>query len=194
MFNNSKRKYNAFTLVEALVAISILLTGIISGFILVTRSLYNAKLIQDRLTASFLAQEGIELVRKIRDSNYVKNIQGDNIKWNKDLEPNLGPSSMEPSSSYYIQINPINKSVELTQCLTPCEESRIPQLKYNDEYGFNYTSGEDTNFTRIIRIDVIDDKHLRVSSIVTWKTRNIPFLEKTGGIKAEDHLYNWLSY
>jgi len=186
MFNNSKRKYNAFTLVEALVALSILLTGIISGFILVTRALYNAKVIQDRLTASFLAQEGIELVRKIRDTNYVKNINGVSTNWNNGLA----------NGSYYISVDPDSKQVRLSDNYKD-QEAQIPNLKYdknNFQYGFNYKYGDETNFKRIIRIKTIDSNHLRVQSVVAWNTRNISFLEGQGAIVAEDHLYNWLSY
>jgi len=185
MFNNSKRKYNAFTLVEALVAISILLTGIISGFILVTRSLYNVKLIQDRLTASFLAQEGIELVRKIRDSNYVKNINdGTSGPWNESLDYGI----------YYISFNPSLNKVNLQKAES---ETSVPNLNYDKDNNFyNYDSGVITDFKRIIRIEEYDqcnDNCFKVSSIVTWKTRNIYFEDKAG-IRAEDYLYNWLSY
>ena len=42
--NNYKKEKKAFTLVEALVAISIMLIGILSALILVTRVLYSTQL------------------------------------------------------------------------------------------------------------------------------------------------------
>jgi len=189
MFSFNHKKSRGFTLVEALVALSILLTGIISGFILVTRALYNAKVIQDRLTASFLAQEGIELVRKIRDTNYVKNINGVSTNWNNGLA----------DGSYYISVDPDSnpKQVKISEKYNEDQESKIPNLKRDEnnfQYGFNYKYGDETNFKRIIRIKTIDSNHLRVQSVVAWNTRNISFLEGQGAIVAEDHLYNWLSY
>ncbi|NMB92488.1 MAG: hypothetical protein GYA31_02605, partial [Parcubacteria group bacterium] len=82
---SSTKFKSGFTLVEALVALSILIVGIISGFILVTRALYDVAIIQDRLTASFLAQEGLEIVRQIRDTNYLNKLNGSNANWDKDL-------------------------------------------------------------------------------------------------------------
>ena len=82
----NKRYKSGFTLVEALVALSILIVGIISGFILVTKALYDVTIIQDRLIASFLAQEGLELVRQIRDTNYLKTLDGTSTDWDDNLK------------------------------------------------------------------------------------------------------------
>ena len=65
---NSKK---AFFLIEALVAISILMVGILGAFILVVRTLASTPVVQARLVAANLSQEGIELVRKIRDTNFI---------------------------------------------------------------------------------------------------------------------------
>jgi Tfp pilus assembly protein PilV len=65
---NSKK---AFSLIEALVAISILMVGILGAFILVVRTLASTPVVQARLVAANLSQEGIELVRKIRDTNFI---------------------------------------------------------------------------------------------------------------------------
>ena len=74
-------RYRGFTLIESLVAISILLVGVVSAFGLVTKSLATAPVIQDRLVASFLAQEGIENVRHIRDSNFFKILKTGSGNW-----------------------------------------------------------------------------------------------------------------
>jgi Tfp pilus assembly protein PilV len=64
-----KQKKQGFSLIESLLAIGVLIVGILSAFILVVRSLSNIPLIQSRLIAANLAQEGIELVRQKRDTN-----------------------------------------------------------------------------------------------------------------------------
>jgi len=65
-------KKDAFSMIEALVAISILVIGILSAFVLVIRTLANTPHIQSRLIASNLAQEGVELIRQIRDTNFMQ--------------------------------------------------------------------------------------------------------------------------
>jgi type II secretory pathway pseudopilin PulG len=67
---NIKSKKNmrkGFTLVEALVAISILMIAIASPLTLAQRGISAAILSRDQMTASFLAQDGIEAVKNIRD-------------------------------------------------------------------------------------------------------------------------------
>ena len=91
-------KYSGFTLIEALVAISILLVGIISAFSLVTKSLVTAPVIQDRLVASFLAQEGIENVRHTRDSNFLKILKTGSGNW-------LGGIQLNSTSTESITLN-----------------------------------------------------------------------------------------
>jgi len=169
-----------FTLVEALVAISILIIGILSAFILVSRSLYTFPLIQDRLTASFLVQEGIELVRNIRDSNFIKKAKGENISWDSNLsykcytiEPVIGSSSND------ISLNETN-----------CECKNSTPLKFDDSRNFyNYQDGEETKFRRVIQIEKISNNEIKVTSTVCFKTKNIDFT-----VSAEDHLFNWLNF
>jgi len=172
-----------FTLVEALVAISILIIGILSAFILVSRSLYTFPFIQDRLTASFLVQEGIELVRNIRDSNFIKKAKGENISWDSNLSPKC--YTIEPvigSSSNNIRLNDINE--------TNCECKNSTPLKFDDSRNFyNYQDGEETNFKRVIQIEKISENEIKVTSTVCFKTKNIDFT-----VSAEDHLFNWLNF
>ena len=72
--NNSKRKTilmpkstTGFTLVEALVAISLLMVAISSPMYIAQKGLSASMFARDQMTASFLAQDGIEAVKNIRD-------------------------------------------------------------------------------------------------------------------------------
>jgi len=60
-----------FTLVETLVAITILSLAVTGSFFTANNALVAAATSRDRLTASYLAQEGIEQVRKLRDDAYL---------------------------------------------------------------------------------------------------------------------------
>ena len=171
------RYKRAFTLVEALVALSILIVGIISGFILVTKALYNVTIIQDRLTASFLAQEGIELVRQIKDTNYLKTLSGTSTDWDNNLKTD---------GDYLISAD-INAE---TVILLPWQDK---SLYYHPSFGlYNYDNTGDatpTVFKRKINIIHVSSDEIRVQIIMDWQSKNIKF---TRGIIAEDHLFNWL--
>lgn len=60
----------AFTLVETLVAISILMLSVTGPLYFATESLKAATYARDQITAFYLAQDAFEQIRKIRDDNY----------------------------------------------------------------------------------------------------------------------------
>jgi len=174
---NFKKKQKAFTLVEVLIAISILTIGILSGFILITKVLYNTAVIQDRLTASFLTQEGIELVRQVRDSNFLQIMNGESVEWKDGLA----------DGSYTIESK---AGSEQPITLTSVDTGEGSNFRYNDDTKiYNYTTGEPTTFNREIKITTINDDEIRVESIMEWTTKRIDFT-----LTVEDHLFNWLKF
>jgi hypothetical protein len=56
---------------EVLAAIFVLTIGIGGAFLMVRQSLSAASINKNRLIAAYLAQEGIEMVRNIRDNNWL---------------------------------------------------------------------------------------------------------------------------
>lgn len=70
-------KQNGFTLVEALVAISILMIAIASPMALAQKGLSTATQTKDQMIAAFLAQDAIEAVKNIRDQIAMSQISGD---------------------------------------------------------------------------------------------------------------------
>ncbi len=60
-----------FTIVEVMTAVTILVVGVLAIISIATYSNSVANLNAQRLVAAHLAEEGIELVRNIRDTNYV---------------------------------------------------------------------------------------------------------------------------
>ena len=65
---------SGFTLIEALVAISILMIAIASPMTLAQKGLSTATLSKDQMIASFLAQDAIEAVKNIRDQIAVSDL------------------------------------------------------------------------------------------------------------------------
>lgn len=170
-----EKRQKAFTLIEVLVAITILIVGIISGFVLVTRALYNVAVIKDRLTASFLAQEGIELTRQIRDSNFLRILNGESAGWRNGL-----------GDGTYIIESKVDSEEPIGLVSIGEDENRF--FFYDDTFKiYNYNAGEPTTFNRKIRITTINDNEIRVESTIQWKTRTIDF-----DLIVEDHLYNWM--
>ena len=70
----------AFTLIEILIAIMVITIGVVGSYAAITRVASIIISNSSRFIASRLAQEGIELVSNIRDTNWVKRTD-----WDDDL-------------------------------------------------------------------------------------------------------------
>jgi len=138
---------DAFSLIEALVAISILMIGILSAFILVIRTLANTPHIQSRLIAANLAQEGVELVRQIRDNNFA-------------LSANFRENLLEGT----YQIDSVDRKLE------PFDKDNFLQFD-NVEKLYSYQSGDKNPFyfQRKIIISNIEGKtnSFRINVLMT---------------------------
>ena len=87
MINNIKSRIKkiqlnrGFTVLESMVAIIILSLSITSVFSVISNSIYQANIARDEMTSSYLAQEALEIVRNIRDTNQLKRISNSSITW-----------------------------------------------------------------------------------------------------------------
>ena len=64
---------SGFTLVETLVAIAIFTTSILALMVVLTSGISNINYAKKKMTATYLAQEGIEYVRNMRDTSVLSN-------------------------------------------------------------------------------------------------------------------------
>ncbi len=150
-----------FTLIEALVALIILTTALGPALVLSSNISSTASVIQNSLIATNLSQEGVEVVRAIRDANWYNSSSFDNglangtyrIEWNSTSLIVLGSN---------------------------------PPLKVNSGL-YNYSSGTDTLFKRTVTINKLNTEELMVTSEVTWTERG----NRTKSVKVESHLFDW---
>ncbi len=74
---------SGFSLVEMLVTMAIISTGMIGIFSLIIQNIQVQKVNKDFLVASMLAQEGLELVRSIRDETWLDSTLPPPGTWDK---------------------------------------------------------------------------------------------------------------
>lgn len=67
-----ENKKQGFTLLEMLIALSVISVGVMAAFTLSTANLNTARANGQRILAANLAREGVEFIRNVRDSNWLK--------------------------------------------------------------------------------------------------------------------------
>jgi len=157
----SNNRQQGFTLVEAMVALVILTTALGPMLYLANSAVNSAYIIRDNMIASGLAQEGVEVVRNIRDANWLNGRAFDAGLTNGTYRTEWNSTSLLTLSSN-------------------------PPLKLDNGL-YNYSFGTATPFKRAISITKVNGGELQVTSAVSWELRGGSI--KT--IQAEDHLFNW---
>src|SRR5437870_3817634 len=78
---SSRNQEKGFTMIEMIVAIAILVSALIVIYTAFAASYALAINASDRIVAAYLAQEGIEIVRNVRDNNWLSG----NPNWNSSF-------------------------------------------------------------------------------------------------------------
>jgi len=79
--NTTQKLVSGFTLVEALVAISVLMVAVVSPLTIAQKGLSSAMYSKDQMIASYLAQDAIEYIKYVRDENVDKTLSGTPTDW-----------------------------------------------------------------------------------------------------------------
>ncbi|MFZ4631737.1 MAG: type IV pilus modification PilV family protein [Patescibacteria group bacterium] len=169
--NNLACNKSAFTLVEVitvLLVISIGMTGVMS---LIVQNIKSQSINKNTLVAYQLAQEGIELIRKVRDTNWLTGTGAG--KWKKNLS----------AGNYYMDYEstiPVSATTKASGRLSQDDDGMYYSDPISDlPEGF---------FSRIINISYPNgsDKNMLVRSNVYWTDRG-----KNYSYSLEAELYDW---
>lgn len=167
-----------FTLVEVLVAVFILGVALTATSYIIIVNIQNANAIRNNIVASGLLQEGIEVVRNIRDRG-----------WHLDpASPNLNSL---PDGTYRVQWNSIqcDGSGQPVGCLSNpflAVDSNLVLRRDSVAGLYSYDVGSDTIFRRTLTITTVSAVDKRVEVTVSWQRGSL-----TQSVSAEAHLYNW---
>ena len=174
-------RIQGFTLVEAMIAVTILTFAVAGPLFSASRAIIAAQTARDQLTASYLAQEGIEYVRAMRDNEYLAAYRagGTNVSstaWNNFL------NTITTSCGTSCQFDPTDNS------LTACSGGGCSSLwlSSSNVYTQKQTSGAATPFTRTIQAVAVSTNDERIVSTVSWSFHEIPY-----SVTITDHLTPW---
>lgn len=188
--NMTKTTVRGFTLIEAMVAVTILTLSIAGPLYTANSAIVASMIARDQLTASYLAQEGIEYVRALRDYEYL-------------AAYHLGGASVSADawSNFLTRIE--------AKCLSPLSCTLDPVLRgmgYGSGFSVEVFSGNEplfltlsniytqqnlsesvkTSFTRTIQVVHISATDERIISTVSWWYHSTQHF-----VTVYDHLTPW---
>lgn len=151
---------------EVLVAMTLLTTALVPAYVLTSNAVSLSQRIRNELIASGLAQEGVEIVRAIRDANWFK-------------EPPEFATELDDCEDgcrfQYDSTEP--EPVDPTTLLAIDPDTGL----------YQYDGGDPSLFTRTVTIRQPAPAELVVTSEVRWNERGI---DKS--VSVQYHLFDWI--
>lgn len=180
-----------FTLIETLVAVSLLSIAIIAPMTLASQSLSGAYYARDEITAFNLAQEGLEAVRAVRDGQIL------------NISQTVDPSGIDlfgaiPNDQDFTVDSRIQ---DPENAMTVCPLNGCPPLQTDGTlYGYDSdtVTWVPTNFTRTMRACYVQESgecgaaatdEIRVTATVSWPAAG----GQTRSFTISADFYRWVN-
>lgn len=165
-----------FTIIESLVAIAILLVAISGSGSAIQTGISSYIFSKDQIIAFYLAQEGFEEIRNIRDTNVLNG---------RNWLSGLAQSSSDPCwFGNACKVEPVVSS-GATSCGWP---DNCPVLRQDTATGFFGYNGSwsATVFKREIALEQINEHEVAISVTVYWSKGIV-----NRQFKARENILNW---
>lgn len=176
MAYNKHMTQKGFTIIESLVAIAVLTLGIMGTMSAAQSGLSSFNFSKNQIVAFYLAQEGFEQIRNIRDENRLNGV---------DWLTGIAANSSDPCYfDYPCTVSPVQSNALLRCASGP----GCSYVKQDQAYGF-YGHGSDwvaTPFRRQINLSPISATEIAVTVTVTWSKGGV-----TREFKARENILNW---
>ncbi len=193
MIYHTQQTQSGFSLVEMLVAVSILLLVIVGPMTVTSRAAKSSSFSTEQAQAFFLAQEGLELAQRERDNILLKNFGGVAVDWDDFINSGAGGTYQHCYADTGCGLEWDNTATNL-RAPANCAIAGKCKLYYDadaERSRFTHEVGvpanETTLFTRIIKFENEDDAKVRVTSTVTWRTGSVVAPQT---VETQTYLYN----
>lgn len=187
-----KRKPNkGFTLTETLVAASIFTLAILALFSNISKGISDTNLVKSRIIGAYLAQEGIEYMRNLRDTYVLYDAGGASTGWTT-FNSRLTSASCNGVNGCYFDdqnVNYADTSQPLIDMTLNACGGTCPILLYNASSGkYNYVSGgSNTVFRRKVTISQPNGNETIITVNVSWTYKSV-----SGSVTFSEKLYKWV--
>lgn len=148
---------NGFTLIETLVALSVLLVALAGALSLVNRSLSSSYYAKDQYTAYYLAQEAFEFIRFRRDNNVLQTYSGNSTNWLSGLDSCRSGNTCSVDAK--------------NNLVVACSGGVCSPLLYDSATSFyNTQTGTPSGYTRSIQLQTVASGEEAIRVTMNWRT------------------------
>lgn len=187
----NKHTTRGFTLIETLLAVLILATAIVGPLTIAAKGLQLSLVTKDQVIASFLAQDALEYIRFIRDTNKLAR----NSDWLAGLDGTTnshttnqtgGQSSCVGGNACIVD----SLQDQVTYCGTTVAACATQYLYFNSNTGvYSYTTVGNTQtiFSRTVQIVQVGANEADVTITMQWKDVG----GVTRSVVLRDNLLDW---
>lgn len=149
------KKSKGFLMAEAILSLFVLATGLTTVLALISSSLKDSFTSRDTIIAVELAQEGVELIRNVRDNRFLNN--------------SADPFDKFDASKKHCRIDYTVDVGTSLNCLVGLGSDSVYSLSYNGSGFYSYGSGTASRFYRYVYVDYNNvAKTATVRSFVYW--------------------------
>jgi prepilin-type N-terminal cleavage/methylation domain-containing protein len=191
----SKIHEQGFSLVETLVAITILLIVITGPMAISTQTARSTSFSSEQVLAFFLAQEGLEIAQKGRDDIILANFVGEPVSWSNFIDKSTAGDYRHCFSATGCRLEVNSDAAGSVKAPVSCSPVSNCRLYYNESsnrsrYTYTAVTDGETPYTRVVRFDRVPDadtaEQIKVTSTVTWRTGSQRQSQK---IEVESYLF-----
>lgn len=171
-FNKYSFKLAGFSLLETLVVMVLITVGLLAVLTLTVETLKSQQVNRNQLIARYLAQEGLELIKNVRDSNFKERMSGNAVPWNQSFYTGGPPSCVFYTTQYNVFAPAYLATRSSSTPFTPDEYGVLGTATTSSSTDFfvHATGTPATIFSRGISVcpDNNDLSSFTVVSSVTW--------------------------
>lgn len=177
---NNKNIMKGFTLLEVIIAITIIVVALVALLTLVVFTISSSSISASRLLAANLAQEGMELVRGIRDTNWLQPPDA----WDYKISGTSGTPGEQAGTIDYDDIDQLTQYFSLPVDVETCGSNC--QLYFQNGFYSHNPAGNPVPFYRLIRLYRPSAEQIEVVSQVKWIERG-----RSHTLETTSYLYEW---
>lgn len=166
--NKNNKNQRGFGLVEMIIAIGIVGIGIVGTFSMISRFSEQSKIVRDSFVASYLAQEGIEIVKNIRDTNILNSSSrdwDDGIDCSSGCEADFEDASLSPWDDKFLYL-----------------ENTTGMYKYIDSPSTSPSTSDIKTYYKRMITTVKSGDEIDIMITIYWEDKSIMIRSK---------IYNW---